>query len=100
MNKKLVKLKHLSKDNMNEFYWKKRESYYDPDYYVSSGGKVFGELADDRRRGTWTAYAWNEEEHKFTLLGFYVTEEKAKIAIEKYCEENYNEEKQSEKILL
>ena len=74
---------------MDEFYWKKRDSYWKSDYYVSPDGKVLGELHDSRENNTWSARVWNESDRQFILLGIYVGEELAKSAIELYCEDNY-----------
>jgi hypothetical protein len=74
---------------MDEFYWKKRDSYWKPDYYVSPEGKVLGELTESRESNTWRASVWSESDRHFISLGFYIGEELAKSAIEQYCEDNY-----------
>jgi hypothetical protein len=74
---------------MGESYWKKRDSYWKPDYYVSPEGKVLGELSDSRESNTWSARVWNESDRQFILIGIYVDEELAKEAIEQYCDDKY-----------
>jgi hypothetical protein len=74
---------------MYDFYWKKRDSYWKPDYYVSPDGKVLGELSDSSSSNTWSAMVWSESDRHFISLGRYISEELAKAAIEQYCEDNY-----------
>jgi hypothetical protein len=74
---------------MEEFYWKKRDSYWKPDYYVSPEGKVLGELHESRESNTWRSIVWSESDRHFITLGIYIAEELAKSAIEQYCEDNY-----------
>lgn len=72
--------------NMDGFYWKKRDSDYNPDCYVSPEGKILGKLKDTRESNTWSASVWSGVDSQFILLGVYVTEELAKDAIEWHCE--------------
>ncbi len=74
---------------MEEFYWKKRDSYWKSDYYVSPEGKVLGELSDSSSSNTWSAMVWSESDRHFISLGRYISEELAKSAIEQYCEDKY-----------
>ena len=74
---------------MEGFYWKKRDSYWKPDYYVSPEGKVLGELHGGSSDITWRASVWSETDRHFISLGFYIGEELAKAAIEQYCEDKY-----------
>lgn len=74
---------------MEGFYWKKRDSYWNQDYYVSPEGKVLGELSDSSSSNTWSAMVWSESDRHFISLGRYISEELAKSAIEQYCEDKY-----------
>ncbi len=74
---------------MDEFYWKKRDSYWKPDYYVSPEGKVLGELSDSSSSNPWSAMVWSESDRHFISLGIYISEELAKAAIEQYCDDTY-----------
>lgn len=74
---------------MEDFYWKKRDTYYNADYYVNPDGKIVGELSDSRFDNTWTASGWDESEHRFILLGRFINEETAIQAVEEYCQDNY-----------
>jgi hypothetical protein len=74
---------------MEGFYWKRRDSYWKPDYYVSPEGKVLGELTESRESNTWRASVWSESDRHFITLGIYIAEELAKSAVEQYCEDKY-----------
>ena len=74
---------------MDEFYWKKRDTYYNSDYYVSPEGRVCGELSNSRSDNTWFAKVWSQSERHFISLGVFINEETAKAAIEEYCGDNY-----------
>lgn len=74
---------------MEEFYWKTRDTYYNPDYYVSPEGRVCGELSNSRSDNTWYAKVWSHSERHFISLGVYISQETAKSAIEEYCGDNY-----------
>ena len=74
---------------MDEFYWKKRDTYYNPDYYVSPEGRVCGELSNSKSDNTWFAKVWSQSDRHFISLGVYINEESAKSAIEEDCGDNY-----------
>ena len=74
---------------MDEFYWKNGDYMFKSQYYVSPEGKVCGELSHNRSDDHWSARAWNESERHFILLGIYISEENAKLAIEEYCGDHY-----------
>ena len=74
---------------MDEFYWKKRDTYYNPDYYVSQEGRVCGELSNSKSDNTWSTKVWSQSERHFISLGVFINEETAKAAIEEYCGDNY-----------
>ena len=74
---------------MEEFYWKKGDYLHRSEYYVSPEGKVWGELSHNRFDDHWSARGWNESDRQFILLGIYINEEKAKLAIEEYCGDRY-----------
>ena len=74
---------------MEDFYWKKGDYLHRTECYVSPEGKVCGELVHSRFDDHWSARGWNESERQFLLLGIYISEEKAKLAIEDYCGDNY-----------
>lgn len=69
---------------MTDFYWKRRTSHHKPDYYINNDGRIVAEIHNSTIDDIWHTRTWSTVDQRFITLGDFISEEQAKMAIEKY----------------